>query len=65
MLLLWTAFPDFYANIDDQDRVIIVGIADALMSFNYAINFYLHFFSNQDIRQEAMAKLRIKACLKQ
>ena len=56
--LLWTAFFDFWENIDDEQRVRINGAADTLMSLNYAMNFYIHFIANKDIRDEVMEKIK-------
>ena len=56
--LFWTAFPQKYMEISDDQRVILAGLTDALLSLNYSINFYLHFVTNQDVRTEVLALLR-------
>ena len=54
--MLWTAFPDFWEDLGQKERFRISGVADAVMSFNYSINFYIHFIANKDIRDEVIIK---------
>ena len=54
--MLWTAFPEFWGNLEQKERFRISGAADAVMSFNYSINFYIHFIANKDIRDEVITK---------
>ena len=54
--MLWTAFPDFWEDLGQKERFRISGAADAVMSFNYSINFYIHFIANKDIRDEVIIK---------
>ena len=56
--LLWTTFPSVWKNIELEKRVRIAGATDAVMGFNYSINFYIHFIANKDIREEVIAKFK-------
>ena len=54
LFVFYTAFSDFWGDIKTEKRVLINGSADALISLNYSINFYVHFIANKDIRDAAM-----------